>query len=90
MLLYNFYFIFRCRYLIIKKKKFRKRIHPQSRSFERRICAQTQDLLKKFNVSNKSERCFPQHCILSSTTLHSRSLPLTLNRLEGRLNTKEG
>ena len=28
------------------------------------------------NVSNESERSFPQHCILSSTTLHSRSLPL--------------
>ena len=43
----------------------RKRIHPQSRSFERRICAQTQDL-----------QIFKKHCILSSTTLHSRSLPL--------------
>ena len=30
-----------------------KRIHPQSRSFERRICTQTQDLqiFKKFNMS---------------------------------------
>ena len=27
-------------------------------------------------VSNESERSFPQHCILSSTTLHSRPLPL--------------
>ena len=32
---------------------FWKRIHPQSRSFERRICNQTQDLqiFKKFNMS---------------------------------------
>ena len=29
-------------------------------------------------VSNESEKSFPQHCILSSTTLHSRSLPLIL------------
>ena len=62
-LLYNFYFIFRCRYLIIKKNLFLKRIHPQSMSFERRICAQTQDLqiFKKFNMSqmNESERSFP-------------------------------
>ena len=34
------------------------------------------DLLKVKYVSNESERSFPQHCILSSTTLHSRSLPL--------------
>ena len=32
--------------------------------------------LKSLFVSNESERSFPQHCILSSTTLHSRSLPL--------------
>ena len=30
-------------------------------------------------VSNESERSFPQHCILSSTTLHTRSLPLNFN-----------
>ena len=28
-------------------------------------------------VSNESERNFPQDCILSSTTLHSRSVPLS-------------
>ena len=28
-------------------------------------------------VSNESERSFPQRCVLSSTTLHSRSIPLT-------------
>jgi len=41
------------------------KIHPKSRSFQGRICSQTQDLqiFKKFNM-------------LSSTTLHSRSLPL--------------
>ena len=49
---------------------------PQSRSFELRICAQTQDLqiFKKFNTSQMN----PKHCLLSSTTLHSRSLPLTI------------
>ena len=64
------------------KNLFWKRIHPQSRSFERRICAQTQDLqiFKKFYVSNESERSFPQHYILSLTTVHSRSLPLKSNR----------
>ena len=48
-------------------------------SFERRICAQAQDLqiFKVLYVSNESERSFPQHCILSSTTLHSRSVPLS-------------
>jgi len=37
---------------------FRKRIHPQSRSFERRICAQTQDLkiFKKFNLSQMNPK----------------------------------
>ena len=34
------------------------------------------DLWKVLYVSNESERSFPQHCILSLTTLHSRSLPL--------------
>ena len=29
-----------------------------------------------YYVSNESERSFPQHSILSSTTLHCRSLPL--------------
>ena len=35
-----------------KKNLFWKRLHPQSRSFERRICAQTQDLqiFKKCNM----------------------------------------
>ena len=32
--------------------------------------------LKSLIFSNESERSFPQHCILSSTTLQSRSLPL--------------
>ena len=65
--------------LIIKKANSENVSSPQSRSFERRICAQTQDL-QIFKivlyVSNESERSFPQHCILSSITLHSRSLPL--------------
>ena len=34
------------------------------------------DLKKVLYVSNESERSIPQHCILSSTTLHSRSVPL--------------
>ena len=43
-LLYNFYFIFRRRYLIILKKPIRKTYPPKSTKFERRLCAQTQDL----------------------------------------------
>jgi len=53
-LLYNIYFIFRRRYLVISKKNlFWKHTHSQTRSFERQICAQTQDLqiFKKFNMS---------------------------------------
>ena len=77
-LLYKFYFIFRCRYLIIKKYIFLKAYPPQSKSFERRICAKTRDLkiFKKF--SNESKRSSSQHGILSSTTLHSRSAPLII------------
>ena len=32
-------------------------------------------------VSNESERSCPQHCILSSATLHSQSLPLKFHAL---------
>ena len=76
-LLYNLLF-FSCRYLINKKIYNSENVSTDKvGSFELRILAQTQDLqiLKKFNMS-ESERSFPQHCILSSTTLHSRSLPL--------------
>ena len=50
---------------------------PQIKSFERQICAQTQDLqiFKKFNMSQMNpKKAF--HNIISSTTLHCRSLPL--------------
>ena len=66
-------------YCRLKKSFFWICIHPQSRSFERRYLRSNSgftDLYKVEYVSNKSERSFPQHCILSSTTLHSRSLPL--------------
>ena len=38
--------------------EFWKRIHPQSRSFDRRICAKTQDLkiFKKFNMSQMNPK----------------------------------
>ena len=42
------------------------------------FCTQTLDyieLKKDLYVSNKSERSFQQHCILSSSSLHSMSLP---------------
>ena len=51
-------------------------------SFERRICAQAQDLqiFKKFNMSQMNPKeVF--HSILSSTTLHCRSLPLMKDHL---------
>ena len=52
---------------------------PQSRSFEHRICAQTQDLqiYKTCNMSQMNPKDFQQHCIHSLTTLHSRPLPLS-------------
>ena len=43
-LLYNFYFIFRRRSLIILKKPIPKSYPPKSTKFERQLCAQTQDL----------------------------------------------
>ena len=52
----------------------------KSRSFEHRIGAQTQvlQIFKKFNMSQMNPKeVVQQHCILSSTTLHSRSLPLS-------------
>ena len=50
---------------------------PQSRCFKRRFCAQTRRSLKSLIcLKYKSKRRFPQYCILSSSTLHSRSLPL--------------
>ena len=51
-------------------------------SFERRICAQTQDLkiFKKFIMSQMNQKeVFLHHCILSSTTLHSPGNSLPLN-----------
>jgi len=48
-----------CRsYLIILKKLILKTYPPQSRSFERQICAQTQDLqiFKKFNMSQMNPK----------------------------------
>ena len=45
----------------------------QKYDFERRLCAQAQDLqiFKKFYMSQMNPK---ENCILSSTTLHSRSL----------------
>ena len=42
----------------LKKKLILKTYPPQSRSFERRICAQTQDLqiFKKFNMSQMNPK----------------------------------
>ena len=56
-LLHNFYFIFRCRYFIIKTKLILK-TYPPPKSFERRISAQTRDLhiLKKFNMSQMNPK----------------------------------
>ena len=50
-------FIFRRRYLIIKKPILRT-FPPPSRSFERRICAQTQDLqiFQKFFMSQMNPK----------------------------------
>ena len=36
--------------------------------------------LKSLTVSNESARSFPQNCILSFNTLHSRSLPLKIRQ----------
>ena len=41
MFLYNFYFVFRCRYLIVKKTD-SENPPTQIRDFERRLCTQTQ------------------------------------------------
>ena len=52
----------------------------QNRSFERRICGQIQylQIFKKFNMSQMNpKKSFSQNCILNSTTLHSRPLPLS-------------
>ena len=80
-LLQNFFYILCRHYLIIYKKKLiLKAYPPQNRSFEHRICDQTQDLqiFKKCYMSQMypKEALYNVHCILSSTTLQSRSLPL--------------
>jgi len=64
--------------VIIQKNKFWKRIHPQSGSFEHRICAQTRDLqiFKMFNISQMNPKEAFHNTAYSSTTLHSRLLPL--------------
>ena len=53
--------------------KFPSNIYSILYGFERRICAQTQDLqiFKKFYMCQMNPKEIPQHCILSSTTLHS-------------------
>ena len=44
--------------VILKKKQFYKRIHTQSRSVERRICSQIQDLqvFKKIYMSQRNPK----------------------------------
>ena len=79
-LLYNFYFIFRFRYLIIKKKTILKTNPPKfmisNVDFALKLSNYTS--WKRF-VSLKwiLKNMFTIYCILSSTTRHCRSLPLT-------------
>ena len=56
--LQNFFYILCRRYLIIFKNQFWKRIHPESRNFERRTCAQTQDLqiFEKFYMAQMNPK----------------------------------
>ena len=76
-LLYTFYFILRRRYLIIKKKPILKIYPPKF------MVLNVDYALKLSNYTSwKSFICLkrisPQHCILSLTTLHSRSVPLKI------------
>ena len=58
-------------------------MHPQNRSFEHRICAQTQDLqiFKKFNITQMNPKEVIHNTqysvtkVLSSTTIRRQSLP---------------
>ena len=70
--------MFRCRYLTIKKND-PKNESTQKYNFEPPLYAQTQDLqiFKKFYVSQMNPKEF-----VSSTTLHSRSIPLNLDILD--------
>ena len=69
------------RYLIISKKQFWKRVHSRPKvgvlnvdfALKLRIYRSLKSLIC---LKYKSKRKFPQYCILSSSTLHSRSLPL--------------
>ena len=47
--------------------------------------------LSKYTLQNESKRICPQYCILSSTTIHSRSLPLTycMNKIANLQNLLE-
>ena len=68
-----------CRsYLIIIKKLILKTYPPPkvgvlNVEFKLRIYRSLKSLIC---LKNEFKRSFPQHCILSSTTLHSRSVPL--------------
>ena len=64
----------------------------QKYDFERRLCAQTQDLqiFKKFYMSQMNLKEFVHNtAIPSSTTLHSRSVPLNNLRNKGRARVKK-
>jgi len=58
MIKVNFVYIFCRRYLIIKKKKNSENVFTQKYDFERRLCAQTQDLLifKKLYMSQMNPK----------------------------------
>ena len=77
-LLYNFYFIFRRCFLIIQNKNNSQNVHPK-RWFWKSTLRSNSVIIHRRNVSyvsNESWIICPEYCILSSTTIHSRSLPL--------------
>ena len=78
-LVVEFFYIFYRRYLIIKKKQFWKRIHRKLRFWTSTLRSNSGfiDLKQVLYVSYESLRICPQHCVLSSTTLHGRSVPLS-------------
>ena len=62
----------------IKEKLILKTYPPQSKSFERQMCAQTQDLqsFKKFYMSQmNSKKAFHNTSYSVKLPYHSRSLP---------------
>ena len=64
-----------------KKKRFSKRIHPK-RWFWKSTLRSNSVIVHRWNVlyvSNEPLSICPQYCILSSSTIHSRSLPLRNN-----------